>query len=230
MIAFDDFKVENVTFEARYDPALMIWDRAGATWTDVVSQFPELKWQNAVPNQQIFESRDVRASVEFEVTRVTIRGKEADKRAIELANALLKSVSDNLGVAVFTRLGYREIRTHQFESLENAVKVAAPFVSDRFLSSAIHGSKPATVLMSVKHEGETSGLTATLKVEDREVKVNIPWEMRDRLTDVFPKEHLTTLDTDYFTIGTTRREALSIEDWIKQANRTINRHWKGLLG
>jgi hypothetical protein len=230
MIEFDEFEIETVTFEVRYDPALMIWDRAGAIWTNVVSQFPELKWHNAAPTQQIFESRDVRAVVELEAMRVVCRGKDAIKRQVEVANAVLKSCSENLGISTFTRIGFREIRIRKVDTLESALIDLGPIVPTPMLSSFIAGSKPKTVVVSVKHEGEASGLTAGLKLDLRELKVTIPWEFKERLSDAFPKELLLTLDSDYFTVGTTRREAFSVEDWAKQANRTIAKHWKGIIG
>lgn len=227
---FGDFQIETVTFEVRYDPALLLWDKAGAAWAEFVSQFPDLKSQTVNPSQVIFESRNVRAAVELQALRVSCRGANADRQVIEIGQALIRSFCDRLGISAFTRVGFRDIRTRIFPTSEAAIGEISSLIPRPFQSTSISDAKPTSISLSFKHEGEASGLTTALKLDVREIKVTVPWEVKDRIAESFPKEHVMSLDSDYFTIGTTRRETLSVEDWIRQANRTIVRHWKGVLG
>lgn len=230
MIDFADAQVETVTFEVRYEPALLLWDRAGAAWQDVLRQFPELKSQNANPAQQTFESKDLRAVVELEALRVISRGENAEKRAAEVGQVLMDSCSDRFGISVFNRVGFREIRARKFPNKEQAFDHLKNFVPPSLLSSAIPDSRQTAFVFSTRSEGESTGLLATLRVESRETKIQIPWEFQGKMTDVLPKEHVILFDTDYYTTGATRREALRVEDWMRQANRMANKQWKGLVG
>ena len=230
MIDLGKFEIETATLELRYDPALALWDRAGEIWADVVTEFPDLRFQNALPQQQIFETRQVRAMVELEAIRVICRGEAAEARMVALSQSLLKACSERLRISVFTRVGLRAIRVLRFSELEKAFSEFSSVIPESFLRSSVPESKPIAFTFTVRHEGTASGLIATLRVEQRETKVNAPWEVRDRVPDSFPNENLVVLDNDYFTIGATRREALSIEDWVRQAERTISRHWKGVFG
>jgi hypothetical protein len=45
MLDFSDFMIETVTIEVRYAPALGLWDHAGEIWTEMQTQFPELKFR-----------------------------------------------------------------------------------------------------------------------------------------------------------------------------------------
>lgn len=229
MLDFSDYQIETITIEARYDPAFVLWDKAGEIWAEVQSQFPELRAQNVAPSQVVFESLDTRAAIELDAFRAICRGANAEKLAAEVSQKLLQVCSDRLKLAVFKRIGLREIRKRSFEDIDKAISAAMPLVPAAFAKSSFVGSKLKAINFGVRQEGESSGLTASIRAEVRETKLTIPWEAGDRFKSDTPKEYLVLLDSDYFTVGTTPRAAINIEEWAKQASRTIKRHWQGVL-
>ncbi|MGD0787116.1 MAG: hypothetical protein ABR898_03960 [Terracidiphilus sp.] len=229
MLDFSDCQVESITIEARYEPEFALWDRAGAVWTEVQAQFPELRVQAAGPSQVVFESLDTRAVIELEAFRASCRGADAERLVAEVSQRMLQVCSDRLKLAVFKRIGLREIRTRSFASTEAAISAVCSLLPQQIAEGLLVGSKFQAINLGVKQEGETSGLSAAVRAEDREMKLTVPWEVRDRVAGGTPKEHLVLFDSDYYTVGTTRRAALNIEEWAKQATRTIKRYWKGVL-
>ena len=226
---YSDYKIDVMTIEARYDPALAIWDKAGEIWAEVQSQFPELQFQSAMPTQQVFESNDTTAATELEAFRVSCRGVDAEKRVVAVAQKLLQVCSVRLKIAVFTRIGFRDIRSHLYSNMDEANSAVSPLLPEAFTRGLIDKSKYTAITCSVKQESDTSGLRTSIRTEERETKVTIPWVVRDRISADLTKENVVVFDSDYYTIGTTRRESLNIEEWAKQANRTIKRHWKSVL-
>jgi hypothetical protein len=229
MLDFNESEIESITIEARFDPAYALWDMAGEIWAEVQSQYPELKVQTVGPSQVVFESLDTRAVVELEAFRVSCRGAAAEKLVAEISQKLLQACSDRLKLVVFKRLGFREIRISAFAKQEDAASSVAPLLTTEMKANLLADSKATHFTCGVRQESESSGLSASIRSEDRETKLTIPWEVRNIVSADHPKRHLVIFDSDYYTIGTTRREALNIEDWAHQAERIIKRYWKRAL-
>jgi hypothetical protein len=141
MIDFSDFQIDTATIELRYDPALLLWDKSGAIWTEVLSYFPELRLQTAAPLQQVFESRQTRAVVELEAFRVISRGVDAEPLVVNVAQRMLQVCTDRLGISVFTRIGYREIRGRKFAESEEAVSTVSSLMPTAFDGKLLPGSR-----------------------------------------------------------------------------------------
>jgi hypothetical protein len=147
----------------------------------------------------------------------------------EISQALLQVCSDRLKLAVFTRVGLREIRSHKFVNMDEANSVTTSLLSTAFTGSLIGDSKISSTTCAMKQESRTSGLSVSIRTEERETKVSIPWTVREQITVDPSKECVIVFDSDYYTIGATQRETLDMEEWGKQASRTIKRYWKGVL-
>lgn len=229
MLDFDGSEIESITIEARYDPAFALWDRSGEIWSEVHSQLPELSIQTAGPSQVVFESSETRAVVEIEAFRVSCRGADAEKLVGEISQKLLQACSDRLRLAVFKRVGLREIRTCEIANPTEPISPFSSLLTAAYTGNLLADSKLTALSCGLRQENETSGLSASIRTEERETKLNVPWEVRNLVPSSLPKRHLLVFDSDYYTIGTTRREVLNLEDWTHQAERIIKRYWKKAL-
>jgi hypothetical protein len=147
----------------------------------------------------------------------------------QISQKMLLACADRLKLAVFTRVGLREIRSHKFANIDEANSAVSSLVSPAFAGSLVGDSRLSTFTCAFKQESKTSGLSASIRTEERETKATIPWFVRERVTADTSKEYLVVFDCDYYTIGTTLRETLNMEEWAKQASRTIKRYWKSVL-
>jgi hypothetical protein len=229
MLDYSDCKIDTVTIEVRYDQALPLWDKAGEVWAEVQSQFPELQLQTGTPAQQAFESFDISAVTELAAFRASCRGVDAEKKAAQVSQKLLQVCADRLKLAVFTRVGLREIRSRKFANLDEANSAVSSLMSPALAGSLVGDSKLSTFTCALKQESKTSGLSASIRTEERETKVQIPWAFRESITADLAKEYVIVVDSDYYTIGTTLRKTLNLEEWAKQGYRTIKRYWKSVL-
>ena len=230
MLDFTSFRIETATLELRFAPSFLIWDRSGAVWTEIVSLFPELHYSTVQPNQQVFESRSLRVMIELEALRVVCRGSDADKRVAEVSELILKLAAERFRIPAFTRLGFRDVRAQTFDSKEQAVSASERFLPSALSANLLPDAKTHQFQCGIRQETEAYGLSTSLRVEEREVKVALPWELMNYFPKMPPKEIVLVLDSDYYTVGMTEMASLNIEEWGRQASRTAKRYWNGVLG
>jgi len=230
MLDFNSFKTDTATIELRFAPSFLMWDRSGALWTEIQSRFPELKYSNVQPSQQVFESKTLRVMLELESLRVITRGQGADKRVADVSEAIFRLASDKYKISTFTRLGFRDLRSQIFESKEDALSASKPFLPSAMAANLLPDAKIQHFQCAIRQEADNYGLNTSLRVEEREVKVAFPWEVAEYFPTMPPKETVIVLDSDYYTIGTTERDSLNLEEWGKQASRTAKRYWNSVLG
>jgi hypothetical protein len=233
MPEYDDLQTEQATVELRYPPAVLLWDETGKIWAQLLGQLPELKPVTGVPNQQIFESANLRVSTELEVARVIARGPKPEARAAEIAQILLEVCAKRLKLWTFSRLGLRVIKSKKFATIQDAIAEARFILPERFLGSVRESAKVTALNVGFRQETEIAGLIAGIRVEQREVKMTYPWEISNRvspeLARQFDQENIVAIDSDYYTIGTTPLESLNMVEWSKQGERYIKKFWKDVL-
>jgi hypothetical protein len=233
MTEYDDFQTEQVTVELRYPAAVLLWDETGKIWSQVLGHFPELKPVTLVPNQQIFESVHLRVSTELEALRVLARGPKPEIRGAEVAQALFEICSKRLNLWTFNRIGLRVIRSRKFATIREATADALLLLPDRITRSLRESAQITALNVGLRQETDVAGLIAGVRAEEREIKVNFPWEVANRvpeeLAKQFTKENVVIIDSDYYTIGATQAESLNLVEWSKQGERFIKKFWKEVL-
>ena len=154
MIDYDEFPTESVTVELRYPQAPLLWDETGRIWNYLRNRFPELKIANGVPNQQVFESLNLRTVTELEAMRVQCRGPKPEIRAAEVAQEMFEVCSKRLQLTLVTRLGFRVIKVRKFPTISEAVSHAR-FIVPPQISEAVDESAKVTALqVGFKHESD----------------------------------------------------------------------------
>ena len=227
MISFDDLENELSTFELRFEPTFMLWDRAGTIWTMILDAVPDLKLSSVLPNQQVFETEDLQLVLELSVLRVNARGEKSLKTLIRSASALTDLATEILKIHSFKRAGFRTIHWREFPSIDTALKYVGdhgPGQSGALGKQAIRKA----LGHSNRFESETAGIQSALRVEEREWNFTVPWESRPHLTGVSlsHKKWHVVVDNDYYTIGLVDRESFDVATWVDQAWNAIQAQWR----
>jgi hypothetical protein len=227
MLDLDEFVIQVLTFELRFENAYLLWDRAGEMASRFIDHDPAIRFVTAQPHQQIFETDDLHIVSELASLRVSSRGPNALKQLMDFGEVLALTTREVLRINTFTRVGFRNISRKVFPDRKTAVQTLS-HVSESFGETTDDWERVGMHL-SDRLESESRGFSATIKVEQQEVNLTIPWEASNRIDFKKQKEAVGILDSDYYTIGSVDHDAFNAETWIKFANRTVNQYWESRL-
>lgn len=223
MLITDDLGLESITFELRFNNLYRLWDKVGTIWADLVARHSELVVSGVQPNQQIFEMTNVQVTLELGLFRVIGRGKECEEKVSIVSSDLFEILDRHLKPPSFTRAGFRIIKSKGFNTTQEAMAFGDWEIDsiDRFRIGENVGFSS-----SRRYEGETKGLLATLKTEEKQINVNVPWEAAPYLKPYKEKKIYVVADADYYTIGVIDRDAFEVNTWMRQARRQVQRYWE----
>jgi hypothetical protein len=224
MIDIDDLEVESVAFELRYNNVYRLWDTSGTIWAEMASKHPELSVTNIQPNQQLFDTPKYQISLELGLFRVISRGSEAIDQVVTISSDIYAALDHNIRLTSFSRSGLRIMQSKTFESTSEAMTYCGSAQPVGNTSTKGLGTRVGFVSGN-RYEGESSGLNATLKVEERNINLNVQWDAIPYFKPLKEKKIVVVTDTDYYTIGTIDRETLDVSTWIYQASKAIKRFW-----
>jgi hypothetical protein len=224
MNSIDDLPLDHCAFELRYNPAYHLWDHVGSIWSAMVAAHPGLKATATQPNQQTFETDTLKLSLEISALRVLGRGEHAVDEVAKKGRLLTQLACEGGKIDSFKRAGFRMIRIKSFESSAEALQFAG--ISNEGLANLGKKSQKVGCGHSTRYEGENSGLQVTLRIEERELNFQAPWESLPFLPPKLErKEPILISDCDYYTIGIVEQESFDPETWVRQALKTIDTHW-----
>lgn len=227
MPPIDDLETETAVLELRYGDAFLIWDVAGALWSEMTSLFPGLAHGDVQPNHQVFETETIQMTVQLGACRLASRGPDAVKEVISAANAFCRTVVRHLNVQTFTRAGLRVIAVKKFGSAMEAMAFAKPSPVPQ--GSPFPGRSQETGFVhGTRRETDTSGIFAVLKVEERKLSVSIPWNASTNIPSFKEEKPTVVSDTDFYTIGLVEHESFDCAEWTRQAHRAIRRYWEAV--
>jgi hypothetical protein len=118
-----EFKLKNLSYELRYDPAFLVMDRLGA----IVAEFTR-RWSDFKVVEQNRSSLKLRAThmemlIGIERSHVVHAGlKLSEENVIEQASMLTELLADAGAVDAFNRVGTRQQHHRVFALLEEAVE------------------------------------------------------------------------------------------------------------
>jgi hypothetical protein len=224
MLTLEDFSIDVLSFELRYDNAYLLWDRAGALASRILEHEPRFRFLTAQPNSQTFETDDVKLTVELGLLRVFSRGSSAHQKLTSTAQAITDAATEILNLTSFSRAGYRSIYKRTFPDKAAAIKTLSPLAPTA--DSSLEGFKRTSFVSTNRMEDASRGMLATAKVEEQEINVTIPWEATKYVESMRRKNWVNILDCDYYTLGSTDRDAFNTETWLKYADKSIRQYWE----
>lgn len=233
-VAFSDFELDNVSIELRYDPAYMLWDRAGKTWTDISRVFERLTVHHAPqPNQTSFEADD-RYQLHLNIDRAYVIDYQSPKNIDEDSDKKEKFfslVTDNLNIGSYSRIGTRLAYHLNFENLDeaNSVLLDSNLVrtpKEKLLGVEAVGVKPHYQLLV---EDDDLGYSVRMSAQNKIMRFDLPLDAKN----IENKEHQVSyllLDVDLFTRKPVEVSSFNLKGWLEKVRRSTHRDLDKILG
>lgn len=219
-LAIDDFKLISASFELRYAPQFLVWDRSGRIWSGMTASYPGAASKQTTPNMvNVRLARNLDATVAID--RCYVQSAIRNPKLTELKDAaatLVPLVIEHLPIEQFTRIGLRLIFDKAFSSREQAAD---------YLLQAVPVPRPRTKAMNVdgrilepqlafKCEGDKLGYQVRLSAVQNEIAVEFPAEyahLAPQASDL--KLDRVTLDIDYYSHAMVPVDGIKPEDLIE---------------
>lgn len=230
-LTIDDFKPFNVTCELRYKNAYLIYDRTGQVLEDLRNTFTEITVSAASPPQTSFVAEEGSFTLELGACRFTssrFDNKNAETFGKHCA-AFFDTVTNQLQINVFTRIGLRYIARKEFKALDESKAALASIAlvnlkpTKRFNSS----DNPTEILF--RWEDAQIGAFIRLRAETVDIRFSSTPELQDYVPKVDKKLHGLTLDIDYYTVAPVEREQWNCLEWLQQKLRIVRKEADGIL-
>ncbi|MGO9482364.1 MAG: hypothetical protein ACLP05_11375 [Candidatus Kryptoniota bacterium] len=223
-----DFKIRRRLVELRYDPALLLWDRAGALWTSAQKVWPDLKSMRAMPNETTFRlGKTIEMSAQWDrMVLLEVLGEMTSEKFTEMAQRFTDIVSRGLEIQMFNRVGCRVIFFKPFGNLEDAAKY--------MLSSGLL-NPPSGKLFGV--DGKPNGAEFMFTSEEKNQGVAVRLRTSKVTIDAKPQslppvgeaqflhdeDTSVEYDVDVFLNGPLPMDKLVLGDWLQGVFHSINR-------
>ncbi len=226
-LAFDSLRMEKLVLEVRYEPALMIWDRAGTVGSRIKSRWPSFKIMQSEPAVQAFAINN-RFEVRVSLDRSAVMDTQAKKGEVpdfvEMSKYVVELLIEQLRVDEFTRIGFRPSFVRRCKSAREAAGLFMTTGAIRVPDSYQGGSEFSVVLRS---DTESIGRRAQLATRSRKEEVSPPLGSSIEATKELFEE--IVFDLDYYTKATVKASNFSVETWVDQGLRQASEDARRIL-
>ena len=235
-INLDDLKPMSATFELRYAPQFMVWDRSGLIWSTIAAQYPKITKRKAEPNAVAVNlAPHLHAVVEIDKAIITLALPPADLAPLKEAAAVLVSMlRHHLPIEKYTRLGLRIIYHKTFPTQRAAEEylqqcVALPSPSGKVMNVDGRMLEPA---YSFRWEGEAIGFHLRLSAAHARIGMELPVEFLHLMpNDSDLGVNRAIVDIDYYShaqvsVDQVRSDDL-IDSWLKLIKRDMSKVFHG---
>jgi len=229
-LTVDDFKPYSVTCELRYKNAYLIYDRTGQLLEELRESFTDITVSTASPPQTAFAAEEGSFTVEIGACRFTSAG--PDKSAETFAKhckTFFDTVSDQLQITVFTRIGLRYILRKEFKTADESKATLASMMLANLKPTKRFNSSESPTEVLFRWEDAQIGALVRLKAETLDIKLAVPHELQEIVPKVDKKVPGLTLDIDYYTVAPVEREQWNSQEWLQQKFRVIRKEVDGIL-
>jgi hypothetical protein len=177
-ITLQDFKVDRLAFEVRYDPAYLHWDRAGGIWTQALGRWPKLKNVKGEPGITTFILEN-RYTLSISIDRTTVvdsRPHRVPQDLVQIADPFLELVTKKLEINSYARVGVRPIYVKAYDKSSESAEAFFSMNVVRFPTGPHFGidAEPHSGEYVVRWEGKSLGATLRVKSEQRKYELDPP--------------------------------------------------------
>jgi len=229
-LTIDDFKAFSATCELRYKHGYLIFDRTGHVMEDMRESFPDIALSTASPQQTLFTAEEGTFAIELAACRFT--SGHLDKNGETFAKhckTFFDIVTDQFQIAVFTRIGLRNIFRREYKTEDESKQALASMMLANLKPTKRFNSSDSPTEVLFRWEDAQIGATVRLKAETTEIKLNVPAELQESVPKVDKKSIGLTLDIDYYTVAPVEREQWDAQEWLPQKFRIIKKEVDSIL-
>jgi hypothetical protein len=229
------FQLYSITFEVRYDPGFLLYDKAGLFWHALRQAHPTLKLTQVAP-AKVVGNIDDQYQVSLELERFaadTFNPLTPTKieSYLGLCGTWLSRATDMLELTLFSRIGLRLIYRKSYSNIGDASKELLALELLKIPTGKHFGieGQPVGPVYSIRWEDGKLGMQVNLRTQQRKLAVEPP--LGERAFERIDKEFFDfDFDLDYYTMVSVAVGQFSAKDWIQQAMRVIRRDSGVFLG
>jgi hypothetical protein len=224
-MVISDFYISQAVFELRYDPAFIMWDKAGSIANEVLKTLPGAKVTDANPSRILFQVNEKAvAAIELEKLSITCTRPKQDLHELtSLAVTLTELVDRYLKPQHLIRVSTRAIYCKDLENVEQGVPLTLKTGAIRLPERTVFEQKeqPKGVDFSIRWENDVVGTIVRFRTETTSVEFGTPDFpeiepiKKERARLIFDVDRLTKTKIDAGTFRTT--------EWIKSFVHLVNR-------
>lgn len=226
-----DFKVASAVCELRYENAYLIYDRTGQVCHEARTLYTDCNVLSATPNQTFFQAKEGSFALELGQCRFsTTKPDSSLEKFAEHCKGFFDSVTRNLDVKVFTRIGLRTLLRKDFEALDQAKAALTSLKLVSLQPTERYGvaSEPREIIF--RWESDQLGVMLRLKAESGKIDVVLPPELEAEKAEIHKSFNGLVLDVDYYTVAPVDRTQWDATAWIQRSIRTIKKETDAILG
>jgi hypothetical protein len=222
-----DFRLLTASWECRFEDAYLLWDRAGAIWSELVRRRPQLKRIKAEPNLTIFRFEDkYEISVLLDKFHIVAHNPQSSLEEFgAIAEEVSEQVISQLEVDRFLRVGLRLIFVREYADRDAASEAALELKLWRIPAGPHFGiaATPVFPTYAARWEDKNMGCLVQINTQTREfiISPQFGWEGA-KLVEKTEKAGLN-VDVDYYTVAAAAVGQVSVVEWIKQAAHVVRR-------
>ena len=230
-IDLSSLKKSSISFEFRYEPEYLLWDRAGEVWSNLKKYWPDLQVLDAQPNLTSFKAGE-NFNLEVGIDKAHISAFKLNHSDIlEPFGNFLNVVRKTLEIKSYARLGYRVIYEKKCNKEADSTQLfkdlgIVNFPQGKLFNITGNVYNPE---LSYRWEDEKIGLRIAIKSAIQKVTFDAPQNIED-LKSIDIENDLFAVDIDYYTKAATTPGQIKLTEWIQQIAHFINRDSKYLLG
>lgn len=222
----DDFKINNIAVELRFQRCLLLWDRAGMLWTEISTKIPDLELEEPVrPNQQAFKSGD-RYQFQLQLDRCIGIDKDP-KRTFDSDSSTFKQFVETtlriLNVTTLTRIGTRIQYSLDFASDREAGAYIAKLNLATVPSTQFFDVKPENIRPHIHLQVDDGKLGYWFRMTPQRRATKVPFSSFKDVEEVSVEKDYVLLDLDLYTVASTDTSAFDLVAWLERCRRVIHR-------
>jgi hypothetical protein len=226
--AFSNFRRTQVVFEIKFENEHLLWDRAGALWDAIGTQFRKLKHTTVNPNEQMFFGDD-RFTMIVSLERASItdnRPHGSLESTFDLFSTFATRVIKMLEVKVLTRVGNRYFYTIECKSMEDARRKAEAAIPNAVPKKTLFSMEPPNITPAFKLDANDGELAYIVQLYHREVKIEFsppPEAMALGMEKTEKQAYQLVFDADFFTTAPIATESFDARTWLQGWNKAVTR-------
>jgi uncharacterized protein (TIGR04255 family) len=224
-VIINNFQMEKVVFEVRYEHGYLYWDRCGHIWKELIKAWPNLKEMGVTPESAKFNLAEKAISLTFNKSNCNITQEYPDDLEIftKISNDFISIVREYIEINIYKRVGNRFILLRPFDELSSVISMfednnISPLRAERV---SLLGDKLLELGIIIRVGSDDINHTIKMTSISRNIEVSIPPPLKVDISS-FKKVGLL-FDIDIYTEKYVEAGILKPDEVVKSNLRRIQK-------